>query len=324
MTQFATKSEKVNPFTFPSDYTRTMKNQPKYKWFKPILALLLFLVLYVVFNCIVEVISAFYHSVAVDPATVVLANDAYLKTDFSNPIDVFLTAANVAILIPAAAIAVKATGLGTLGTLSSVAGHLRWDLLKKIALPLFLISLVLISAMQLIPAAIDGSLADLGELRFPVLAMIAVIVFVPFQAAAEEYAFRGIIFQAFGSWIPVVVITCILQALIFGGMHGYNIVGNIGIVINGFIWGWLILKTGGLEASICLHAANNVVGMLFTCVSAQAAVTTTVSIESLAIEVVFHLIMAVIAFALCKRHGYIISDKQPAPAIEEPKESEQA
>lgn len=310
MTRFATPDEKVKPLSLPKAYPSMMRNMPKYKWFKPLLALLLFCVFAFIFEVIVEIIQSVYDDIVTNPMVVVIARDAYLQVDFTDPIAIFLMCLTVAMFIPAVAIALKITGMGSLGTLSSVEGHLRWDLIKKIALPIFLLTAVFIVVIEAAGILMSGDTDVLSNIRFAPAALIAVIVFVPFQCIAEEYAFRGLLFQMFGSWIPAVAISCILQALLFGGAHGYELLGNVGIAINGLFWGWLTVKTGGIEASGCLHAANNVVSMLLSVLFLGITATTTVTVWSFACEVVYSLITVVFAYYLCKRNGYVISDDQ--------------
>jgi membrane protease YdiL (CAAX protease family) len=87
---------------------------------------------------------------------------------------------------------------------------------------------------------------------------------------AEELVFRGYLAQAFGRvwgpsaawWIP---------GALFGLLHGFNPeVGAYGLALMlpvyigmGLILGWVTLRTGGLEAALGMHLANNLYGTLF-------------------------------------------------------------
>ncbi|MDK9663118.1 CPBP family intramembrane glutamic endopeptidase [Propionibacterium freudenreichii] len=91
------------------------------------------------------------------------------------------------------------------------------------------------------------------------LLMVLVVVTSPLQAAGEEFLFRGYLQQALGaltgrSWVALIV-----SALVFAAMHGSQ---NLPLFIDrfgfGLIAGGMVLATGGLEASIAAHAANNV------------------------------------------------------------------
>lgn len=85
---------------------------------------------------------------------------------------------------------------------------------------------------------------------------------VPFQAAAEEYAFRGWLLQAVGSWFRSPWMAITPQALLFATAHGWGTVwGFTDLVVFGVVTGWLTIRTGGLEAAIALHMLNNLVSM---------------------------------------------------------------
>lgn len=89
--------------------------------------------------------------------------------------------------------------------------------------------------------------------------ILLVILTAPLQAAGEEFLFRGYLQQAVGAltgrwWLAVTV-----SALVFAAMHG---VQNLPLFVDrfgfGLAAGLMVVLTGGLEASIAVHAANNV------------------------------------------------------------------
>lgn len=104
-------------------------------------------------------------------------------------------------------------------------------------------------------------------------AFLAVILLTsPLQAAAEEYLFRGYLLQAFGSlavnpWFGVVASSS-LFALFHGGQ-------NLPLFLNRFAFGLLaatlVLKTGGLEAAIGAHIANNISAYSLAALTASIA-----------------------------------------------------
>ncbi|WP_046703887.1 CPBP family intramembrane glutamic endopeptidase, partial [Streptomyces europaeiscabiei] len=94
------------------------------------------------------------------------------------------------------------------------------------------------------------------------LGLAAVCLLVPFQAAAEEYVFRGWLSQAVGAWCrsPWIVVTP--QAVLFAAAHGWGTPwGFADLVVFGLITGLLTIRTGGLEAAIALHVLNNLLPM---------------------------------------------------------------
>ncbi|MFG3438986.1 CPBP family intramembrane glutamic endopeptidase [Nonomuraea sp. NPDC047897] len=148
------------------------------------------------------------------------------------------------------------------GTLSSVAGRLRWSWLAQCA-GVAVLALALGQGAQIAMLAVTGG--DVSELfgwagweaLLPALAVIVLLV--PFQAAAEEYVFRGWLLQAFGAHLRNPVWGILIGSAVFASLHGYTWVGLIDVFSFGALMGWLAIRTGGLEAPIALHVVNNAV-----------------------------------------------------------------
>ena len=92
-----------------------------------------------------------------------------------------------------------------------------------------------------------------------VVSALVVLLTTPLQAAGEEYLFRGYLLQAFGSLFRSTVggdRAC--TAVLFAFAHGAQ---NFPLFFDrfafGLIAGWLVTRTGGLEAGIALHILNN-------------------------------------------------------------------
>jgi uncharacterized protein len=147
--------------------------------------------------------------------------------------------------------------------LASVRPRLRWRYLA-VCLGIAVVALV---AQVVVGLVIPGeNETDMGPLNdfTSTTAAIAVIVLLttPFQAAGEEYLFRGYLLQAVGSmfgnrvigkWVAIV-----LTALLFAIAHGgQNFPLFFDRFMFGLIAGWLVVRTGGLEAGIALHILNN-------------------------------------------------------------------
>src|SRR5690606_10322147 len=87
---------------------------------------------------------------------------------------------------------------------------------------------------------------------------------VPFQAAGEEYLFRGYLTQAFGGlfnapWVSraaAVLVPALLFALAHGAQDPPIFVDRLAF---GLVAGVLVIATGGLEAAIAMHVLNNFV-----------------------------------------------------------------
>jgi uncharacterized protein len=88
--------------------------------------------------------------------------------------------------------------------------------------------------------------------------MLAVALTTPLQAAAEEVFFRGYLQQAIGSVASNQWVSVVGSAGIFALYHGVqNVPLFLGRFAFGLLAGWLVIRTGGLEAGVAAHAVNN-------------------------------------------------------------------
>jgi len=89
--------------------------------------------------------------------------------------------------------------------------------------------------------------------------LLAILLTSPLQAAAEEYFFRGYLVQALQSALRLPWAGVLLSALVFALFHGTQ---NLPLFLDrfgfGLLAGVLVVRTGGLEAGIAAHVANNV------------------------------------------------------------------
>ena len=301
-------NEKISPLSLPKDYALGMKKQPKYKWYKPILAALLAIVFYAVFIFVVT-LGITLLSILLGDASVYQSlmssgsGDNYMGFDGDNAGMLAISFLGIAVAIPAIGLAVKICGIGGFGSLTSVENKMRWKRIGAIFPVALLVSVCFIVVEVVLSLALGE---DVGELRFPVIAIVVIVICCPLQCAAEEYMCRGFLMQAFSSWIPIVVIPMILQALVFTVLHGYDALGLVSILVTGLITGYLTLKTGGLEAGICLHVANNVPAFILSAILVEQQISTSVDPISFAIDLTMNIIFLVVIYAVCKRKGYLI------------------
>lgn len=141
----------------------------------------------------------------------------------------------------------------------SVEGRVRWRWLARcvvVLTPLFL-------AYVLGTWALDGA-PTAPRAQDWVWLLVMAFVLTPFQAAGEEYLFRGWLLLAVGTWIrrPVVAVavTAALSAAAFSLAHGsldpWILLDLAAFAVAAVLLTW---RTGGLEAAVALHVVNNVV-----------------------------------------------------------------
>src|SRR4051812_32302137 len=144
--------------------------------------------------------------------------------------------------------------------LSSVRPKLRWPYLFA-CLGLAVVALV----AQLVVGAVvpgdvsgtDGAQANPVDGRTIAL-LVIVLLTTPLQAAGEEYAFRGYLLQAVGALTRNRWVTIVLTAALFATAHlQFAPPLFLDRFLFGLVAGWLVIRTGGLEAGIALHVLNN-------------------------------------------------------------------
>ncbi|MBX9397558.1 CPBP family intramembrane metalloprotease [Streptomyces sp. TRM72054] len=173
--------------------------------------------------------------------------------------DTALALLGISLSIPVVLLAARWVQRRAAGTVSSVAGGLRWrrlGLCLAVALPVSATSLG-ISMLLPEPEGSGPELTWAGLSPF-LLGLATVCLLVPFQAAAEEYVFRGWLLQAVGAWCRSPWVAVTPQAVLFAAAHGWGTPwGFADLVVFGLITGALTIRTGGLEAAIALHVLNN-------------------------------------------------------------------
>jgi membrane protease YdiL (CAAX protease family) len=158
--------------------------------------------------------------------------------------------------------------------LSSIRPRLRWGYLLACFGLSFVALLATVLVASLLPTA--GAAGDVtGELNefTPEIRdfVLVVLLLTPLQAAAEEYAFRGYLLQAFGGifgqlgeglkapWLRHPAFAVVLSSFLFALAHGAG--QDIPIFFDRFAFGivaaTLVVVTGGLEAGIAMHVLNN-------------------------------------------------------------------
>ena len=256
-------------------YHRLPRVDANWRWWRPLVAVAVFLGFYLASQIVIAIayfvpIGAQRGPAGLTDLTEKLSSGALDPTD---PLILSLTLVSLVVLLPAIMLSTKIAGLGPYGLLSSVRTRVRWGWLGWCLLPLLVLAVVMFLFQGAGYVATDGGLhwntAELGQstvtLRTLTLTILLVVLLVPFQAAAEEYVFRGFLMQTIGSWIPLravgAVVAVAVSTVLFAVLHvpnGYNIWGILDVGSFGLVAAVIVLRTGGLEATVLQHALNNI------------------------------------------------------------------
>lgn len=233
-------------------YHRLALAHPRHRWWRPLLQLLVFATLTMVLALL---LMGTLDLLRLVPALSGPLGTASTGSDLNDPVTMGLLLTSVAVTLPAALLTQRICAPPSARLLSSVAGRLRRPMLAR--------SLGL-AALALTPATVVAAIAGRDTLQVDtrsVVLVLVVLALVPFQAAAEEYVFRGMGQQLLGAWVRHPAFAILVPVPLFVVGHGYGPFGSLEIATFALVTGWLTWRTGGLEAAIGLHVVNNVVIM---------------------------------------------------------------
>ncbi|WP_247828378.1 CPBP family intramembrane glutamic endopeptidase [Arthrobacter antioxidans] len=285
-------------------FHRLARSWPQHRWWKPLLTALLGGAFYVVFIIMVLVTGLALASLT--PAGVGPYFDALSVLDLSNPVMFAFTLVSLILMIPALALAALIMGPRPIGLLSSVAGRIRWRWLAVcagVSVAVFLVNLaVSFGVGALFPAEAEPAPLPPETSTLLILLTLSVLA-VPFQAAAEEYVFRGFLMQAIGSWLRHPAFAILLPVPLFVLGHGYDPLGQADVAVFAIFAGWITWRTGGLEAAIAVHAVNNMTIFVLGAFGLVDVNSTEGSLSGLVLSAATMAVTAVIIIRLADRRG---------------------
>jgi membrane protease YdiL (CAAX protease family) len=240
-------------------YHRLARLRPRYRWWRMLLTGLLGIVFYVVLLLLL-VVPLGIASVLIPSwgaeLQVLLTTMQYF--DLDRPWLLVALVLPLILMIPALLAASRIVEGRGVGLLSSVTGRLRMGWLgKSLALALAVFVVYFGVLLGLSAATGDAVVADFSHPGLWVMVAL-VLVLIPFQAAAEEYVFRGYLMQLVGGWLRHPAFAILLPVPLFVLGHTYDVWGAASVGVFAVVAAWLTWRTGGLEAAISLHIVNNV------------------------------------------------------------------
>ncbi|MBF4605269.1 CPBP family intramembrane glutamic endopeptidase [Curtobacterium sp. VKM Ac-2884] len=260
-------------------YHRLPRVDARWRWWRPLVALAFLAGWYLASQVLITV--AYFVPVAAvggESGLYDLLDDLQRGAlDPTDPLILSLTLVSLVILLPGILLAVKVARLGPGAILTSTRFRVRWAWTAWCVLPTLVIAAIMFVVQTGLfwdggmittdggfawnHAAIGQSTVSLGTLT---LTIVLVVLLVPFQGAAEEFIFRGFLMQTIASWIPRrtgTIIAVAVSTVVFAVLHipnGYNVWGILDVGSFGLIAAIIVLRTGGLEATVLQHAFNNI------------------------------------------------------------------
>lgn len=277
-------------------YHRLAYLRPRYRWWRMLLTGLVGIALYVAILVIVivplAIVSMFVPGWGVESQTLLTTSQFF---DLDRPWLLVALVLPLILMIPALLLASRMVEGRGVGLLSSVTGRLRMGWLGKsllLALAVFAVYFAVVLGWSALSG--DAVVADFSHPGLWTMVLL-VLLLIPFQAAAEEYVFRGYLMQLVGSWLRHPAFAILLPVPLFVLGHGYDIWGAASVGMFAIVAAWLTWRTGGLEAAISLHIVNNVLIFLLgsvTLVDANATSGTAVDLIASALAMVVYALLA--------------------------------
>ncbi len=291
-----------NENKFP-DYVTFPRTFEKYKWYKPLITIVLVAILYFVFNTILTaVFQAIYGTNVIDG----VMNGGY-ETLNSSDVSVYYSYLSMVIFAPAIYIASKIVRDRPFSSYSSSRGGWNWKIYFKclsipfvIYLAYFLISLLIFNEHG-------------GVSQVSLICMIISLILIPAQCIIEEHVFRGLLMQTLGAWFKNPVLAIVIQAVIFAIVHSYNSLGVISIGISGLIYGLISWRTNGLEASSAIHSINNLMAFFVVALN-LSSISSTVTLWDFVSDILLTLVSAIAIYYIGVKKGWF-DEKTPDKLI---------
>lgn len=249
--------------------------EPGRRWWRPVVSLL---VLAIVGAIVMVGVRSVDQRLLEDPKLVL--EDA---SGWSVVVLTLVMNLSLAALIPAVLLANRVAHRLPVGYTHSVVGRFRFGWAAKVTLALLPVWLGYVVVSFL---AEPFPLFTHVETPAVTAALVAVVLLTtPFQAAGEEYAFRGWLLQNVGLLIPrpliAAVVPTLMSAALFALAHGsLDPWMLMTLAIMALTAVHLTIRTGGLEAAVAFHSLNNVLIFVFQAAFGVPAMTGIVTADS--------------------------------------------
>ncbi len=291
------------------EYHRLMRRNSEYSWWRPLALLGTAVGFYVVLSIILLaglmiVLFSSMGSQLDDPNNQIMV--AFEANNMADPFVFLFIMLSLIAFIPVAYLAYLFLGPRPVGLLFSVTGKMRWrwlGLCAGICLVLYALYFGISLGLEATGAVASAQIPPENRPAKPLFFALLVVLLVPFQAAAEELVFRGLLMQTLGSWLKHPLFAILLPVPLFTAGHLYDIYGLLDVAFFAIVAGYLTWRTGGLEAAIAVHVINNVGLFLLGAAGAVDINSSQSSLSSLLTSVAFTALVAYILLQMAKRYA---------------------
>ena len=241
-------------------YHRLARSAPGYRWWKSLVTGLIALGIFVGFTIVLVVILLASTVVFPEVGPIITKLITTGTIDNSAPVVLAFSLSSIAVILPSVWLARLIMGPRPVGLLSSIAGRLRWRWMARLILPVVIAyGASTLFSVFVLPVLSGESIPHGAVSSSTWIVVLVAVLLVPLQATAEEFFFRGYLAQTIGGWLEHPLFAILLPVPLFTIGHQYDVWGLIDVSVFAVVAGWLVWRTGGLEASIVAHVVNNTV-----------------------------------------------------------------
>ena len=294
MTEELAETNEITPKII-CDYTSYPREFVKYRWYRPIIvaatAFAFYTIMGVALLILVIIVGGGDYSSIQE-----IVDGGYDSFNAYSATGALITLGSTALFIPAIAVANFVAGGRTFKSYESSRGGWNYRIFFKC----LFIALVLAA----VPITIDNLffIGRMSENQFTVLGFILCTILGPMQCIGEEFFFRGVIMQGFGSWFRIPILAIVLQAAVFASMHPYDAIGVTEIAISGICMGLVAWISRGIEASSAIHICNNM-AIFYSVGFGYGYISTETSIHDFVLSVCIEVLYVAVIF-ICRKKGW--------------------
>src|SRR5690606_13407104 len=129
------------PVEDPAPYHRLFRTTPRFAWWRPLVAVAVFVAFFLVSQVIVSIIWVIGLVASGGLDSLLSFDDIMARvTDVSNPLSLLLLLGSVAIVLPLVPLAMLCAGLRPVGVMHSVALRIRWRWMLWCTIPALVIT----------------------------------------------------------------------------------------------------------------------------------------------------------------------------------------
>lgn len=284
-------------------YHRLQRTRPGARWWRPLLVGVVAVVLYATLLAVGGVL-VLVTAVASGPGGLD-ALTALDVEDLRDPRTFALAMLSIVAMLPAVLVAARLLGAHPLGLLASVAGRVRWRWAARCLVLAAVLALV-VNGGDAVLAALQGRAwqPHVDATSWVVLGLVLLLV--PAQCVAEEVAFRGYLVQTIGAWLRHPVFAIALPVPLFVLGHAYVGLAMVDTALWALAMGWLVWRTGGLEAAAAAHVVNNVVVFVLGAVDLADLDVVDIGPVALAVSTASTLLYVGLVEVLVRRTGLVV------------------